>query len=306
MIKENILETIGNTPLVKLNKMNSATSAIYAKVEAFNPMLSVKDRAALFMIEEAEKRGDINEETLIVEPTSGNTGIGLSLLCAVKGYRLIIVMPDTMSIERRKTIKAFGAELVLTPGSEGMKGAIAKAKEIANENKNSFMPMQFSNPDNALAHYKTTGPEIVNDLNGKIDYFVSGVGSGGTLTGVAKYFKEKNIDAKIIAVEPDTSPVLSTGVAGAHKIQGLGAGFVPELLDVSLIDEVIRVTDKQAGDASRDAAAKEGLFVGISSGAALAAAKEIASREEANGKNIVVVLPDSGDRYLSTWLWEIE
>ena len=302
-IYQNITETIGNTPLIRLNRFNTTKATILVKVESFNPLSSVKDRIALAMIEGAEKRGQLTSGSVIIEPTSGNTGVGLAYIAAVKGYRLIITMPETMSIERRKLLSALGAELVLTDGSLGMKGAIAKAEEIARHTKNSFIPSQFENPDNPNTHYATTGPEIWADSGEQVDLFIAGVGTGGTITGVGRYLKEKNPSVKIVAVEPATSPVLSEGYGGPHKIQGIGAGFVPNTLDRSVIDEIYTVEDVKAGEAARRAAKQDGLLVGISSGAALSAALAYAEKEEWAGKTIVVLLPDSGERYLSTWLF---
>ncbi len=303
-IANTILEKIGSTPLVRINRINSGKAEILAKVESFNPGGSVKDRIALAMIEAAEKAGRLLPGALIIEPTSGNTGVGLALAAAVKGYRLILTMPETMSIERRKLAAAYGAEIVLTPGAAGMKGAIARALELRDSNPGSFIPQQFENPANPARHTITTGPEIWQDTDGHVDAFVAGVGTGGTLTGVAGYLKEKNPDIKIFAVEPDTSPVLSGGLAGPHKIQGIGAGFVPPVLKTELITRVITVSAENAGRTARAAAAREGLLVGISSGAALYAALELAKKNEFAGKRIVVLLPDTGERYLSTWLFE--
>ena len=302
-----ISELVGKTPLVKLNNYNSAknlNATIYGKVEYFNPAGSVKDRIAKAMIEEAEKSGLLTKDSTIIEPTSGNTGIGLASIATAKGYKIIITMPETMSEERRNLIKAYGAELVLTEGSKGMKGAIAKAEELAKTIPNAFIPGQFTNSANPLAHYKTTGPEIYEDLDGKVDVFVAGVGTGGTISGVGKYLKEQNPNIKVIAVEPASSPVLSKGVAGPHKIQGIGAGFVPTTLDTSIYDEVIAVTNDDAFETARQLGKKEGFLVGISSGAALWAATEISKRPEYKGKNIVVLFPDTGDRYLSTELFK--
>ncbi|MBQ9777049.1 MAG: cysteine synthase A [Lentisphaeria bacterium] len=303
-IAENILALAGNTPLVRINKLNRGNAEILAKLEFFNPGGSAKDRVGIAMIEEAEKQGLLKPGALIIEPTSGNTGIGLAIAAAVKGYHLILTMPDTMSIERRKLAAAFGAEIVLSEGAKGMAGAIAKAEELRDANPGSFIPQQFENPANALAHYKTTGPEIWNDTDGTVAAFVAGVGTGGTLTGVGKFLKEKNPAVKIVAVEPDTSAVLSGKPAGAHGLQGIGAGFIPKVLDTELIDEVIPVALDDALTAARQAAAEEGIMVGISSGAALFAALELAKRQEYTGKRIVVLLPDTGERYLSTKLWE--
>ncbi len=302
-IAKSILEKIGNTPLVEVsNKLNQGGARVLAKVEYFNPGGSVKDRIALAMIEDAEKKGILKPGATIVEPTSGNTGVGLALVSAVKGYHLILTMPDTMSIERRKLAAAYGAEIVLTPGANGMKGAIAKAEELKAE-KGAVILQQFENPANPERHYQTTGPEIWTDSDGKVDAFVAGVGTGGTLSGVGKYLREKNPAVAIYAVEPDTSPVLSQGKSGPHKIQGIGAGFVPKTLDTSLITKVIPVSAENAGTTARAAAAKDGLLVGISSGAALWAALELAKDPNYAGKTIVALLPDTGERYLSTWLF---
>jgi len=303
MVYQNVLETIGSTPLVELSNLEkefNLKARLIAKVERFNPAGSVKDRIAKAMIEEAEKEGLINKDTVIIEPTSGNTGIGLCMVAAAKGLRIIITMPETMSVERRNLMKAYGAELVLTEGAKGMKGAIAKAEELTKETPNSFMPSQFTNQNNPKIHYLTTGPEIYKDSDGKVDIFVAGVGTGGTISGVGKYLKEKNSKTKVVAVEPESSPVLSKGVAGPHKIQGIGAGFVPETLDTKIYDEIITVSNEKAFEMGRKVAKTEGLLVGISSGAAIAAGIELASKEENKGKNIVVLLPDTGERYLST------
>jgi cysteine synthase A len=302
-IYQNITEKIGKTPLIRLNRLNTTKADILVKMESFNPLSSVKDRIALAMIEGAEKRGQLKSGSVIIEPTSGNTGVGLAYIAAVKGYRLVITMPETMSIERRKLLSALGAELVLTDGSLGMKGAIVKAEEIARHTPNSFIPSQFENPDNPGIHYATTGPEIWEDSGQQVDLFVAGVGTGGTITGVGRYLKEKNPSVKIVAVEPATSPVLSEGYGGPHKIQGIGAGFVPATLDRSVVDEICTVEDARAGDAARQAAKLDGLLVGISSGAALHAALSYAEKPEWAGKTIVVMLPDTGERYLSTWLF---
>ena len=301
------LELVGNTPLLEINnfkKENNLDANIFAKLEYFNPAGSVKDRIAKAIIEDAENAGKLKKGSVIIEPTSGNTGIGLASVAAVKGYRIIIVMPDTMSVERRNLMKAYGAELVLTEGAKGMKGAIAKAEELSKEIPNSFIAGQFTNPVNPKTHLETTGPEIWNDLDGKVDVFVAGVGTGGTVSGTGKYLKSKNPDIKIVAVEPETSPVLSKGVAGAHKIQGIGAGFVPDTLDTDIYDEVIAVPNEEAFATGKAFPKQEGVLVGISSGAALWAAKELAKRPENKGKNIVVLLPDSGDRYLSTPMFQ--
>ena len=302
-IANNILEKIGGTPLVRINKLNEGGAEVLVKVESFNPGGSVKDRIALAMIQAAEQAGQLKPGALIIEPTSGNTGIGLAFVAAVKGYHLILTMPETMSVERRKLAQAYGAEIVLTEGAKGMKGAIAKALELRDANPGSFIPQQFENPANPAYHKAHTGPEIWTDAGGKIDAFVAGVGTGGTLTGVGEYLREKKPDVKIFAVEPDTSPVLSGGAPGPHKIQGIGAGFVPKVLNTGLITEVIGVSAENAGRTARAAAAQEGLLVGISSGAALWTALELAKRPEFAGKRIVALLPDTGERYLSTWLF---
>ena len=302
-IANNILDKIGGTPLVRINKLNQGGAEVVVKVESFNPGSSVKDRIAFAMIEAAEKEGKLKPGALIIEPTSGNTGVGLAFVAAVKGYHLILTMPDTMSIERRKLAAAYGAEIVLTEGAQGMKGAIAKALELQQQNPGSFIPQQFENPANPAYHKAHTGPEIWTDADGKVDAFVAGVGTGGTLTGVGEYLKEKNPAVKVYAVEPDTSPVLSGGKPGPHKIQGIGAGFVPKVLNSAIITEVITVSAENAGKTARAAAAQEGLLVGISSGAALYAALELAKRPEFAGKRIVALLPDTGERYLSTWLF---
>lgn len=302
-IKNSFLDLVGNTPLVRVNnliKKDELKADVLAKLEYFNPAGSVKDRIAKEMIQDALEKGLINENTTLIEPTSGNTGIGLSAVATALNLKIVITMPETMSVERRNLMKAYGAELVLTPGSEGMKGAIAKAKELASQIENSFIPGQFENPANPTAHYKTTGPEIYEQTEGKVDIFVAGVGTGGTISGIGKYLKEKNPEVKVVAVEPASSPVLSTGKGGAHKIQGIGAGFVPETLDTKIYDEIITVENEDAFATGKEMAKTEGILVGISSGAALYAAKELAKREENAGKTIVVLLPDGGDRYLST------
>ena len=302
-VKNSFLDLVGNTPIVRVNnliKKDELKADVLAKLEYFNPAGSVKDRIAKEMILDALEKGLINENTTLIEPTSGNTGIGLSAVATALNLKIIITMPETMSVERRNLMKAYGAELVLTPGSEGMKGAIAKAKELASQIENSFIPGQFENPANPTAHYKTTGPEIYEQTEGKVDIFVAGVGTGGTISGIGKYLKEKNPEVKVVAVEPASSPVLSTGKGGAHKIQGIGAGFVPETLDTKIYDEIITVKNEDAFATGKEMAKTEGILVGISSGAALYAAKELAKREENAGKIIVVLLPDGGDRYLST------
>lgn len=304
-IAKDVTQLIGNTPLVYLSKLSKGTNAtIVGKLESFNPMSSVKDRIGISMIESAEKQGLIKKDTLIIEPTSGNTGIALAFVCAARGYKLILTMPDTMSVERRKLMSIFGAQLVLTPGTEGMKGAIKKAEELAKENQNSFIPQQFNNPANPEIHRKATAEEIWNDTDGKVDILISGVGTGGTITGAAEVIKKRNPNFKAIAVKPFDSPVLSGGNPGPHKIQGIGAGFVPAILNTKIIDEIIKVKHEDAGILARRLAKEEGLLVGISSGAAMWAAIEVAKREENKNKLIVVVLPDSGERYLSTWLFE--
>lgn len=308
-IHKSVSELIGNTPLVELTnfeKNHNLDATILGKVELFNPAGSVKDRIAKAMIDEAVKAGKVNDDTVLIEPTSGNTGIGLAAIAAARGNRLIITMPETMSIERRNLMKAYGAEVVLTDGSKGMKGAIAKAQELAGEISNSFIPSQFTNPANPAIHESTTGPEIWRDTEGKVDILVAGVGTGGTVTGTGRYLKSQNPDVKVVAVEPAGSPVLSEGHAGAHKIQGIGAGFIPDTLDTSVYDEVIAVADENAFETGRELAAKEGLLVGISSGAAVWAAGQLAQRPENKGKTIVAILPDTGERYLSTAMFKFE
>ena len=305
-IYESIAELIGQTPLLKAQrfaKSENLTSTILAKLEYFNPAGSVKDRIAKAILDEAEEKGLLNKDSIIVEPTSGNTGIGLASLAAARGYKIILTMPETMSIERRNLLKAYGADLVLTEGALGMKGAIARALEIKEENPNAFMPSQFTNPANPAIHYKTTGPEIWNDTDGKVDIFIAGIGTGGTISGVGKFLKEQNPNIEIIAVEPTDSPVLSKGQAGSHKIQGIGPGFVPETLKTEIYDEIITITNDEAFKYGKKFSQVEGVLIGISSGAALAAATKIAQRSENKDKTIVVLLPDTGERYLSTPLF---
>jgi cysteine synthase A len=304
---EDITKTVGNTPLVRLHRLNQGLNVdILVKIESFNPLSSVKDRIGVAMIEAAEKAGLLKQDSVIIEPTSGNTGIALAFVCAAKGYRLILTMPETMSMERRQLLNILGAELVLTDGARGMKGAIEKAEELAASHKNSFMPQQFKNPANPEMHRRTTALEIWNDTDGNVDYLIAGVGTGGTITGIGEVLKQNKPSIKIIAVEPVDSPVLSGGKPGPHKIQGIGAGFVPDVLNKNLIDEIIPVAHEHAGEMARSIAKEEGILVGISSGAALWAALEVARRKEAEGKTIVAVLPDSGERYLSTWLFQKE
>lgn len=304
-ISDNILEMAGGTPLVEISdKLNKGGARVLAKVEYFNPGGSVKDRVALAMVEAAEKDGSLQPGATIIEPTSGNTGVGLALVAAVRGYHLILTMPETMSIERRRLAAAYGAEIVLTPGAAGMRGAIDKANELRDKTPGSVILQQFENPANPACHYRTTGPEIWEGTGGAIDAFVAGVGTGGTITGTGRYLKEKNPDIKIVAVEPDTSAVLSGGQPGPHKLQGIGAGFIPKVLDTAILSEVVKVSAEDAGRTARAAAAGEGMLVGISSGAALWAALELSKRAGFAGKNIVALLPDTGERYLSTWLFE--
>ncbi|MDY2729140.1 cysteine synthase A [Clostridium sp. HCP1S3_B4] len=306
-VYKNVTELIGKTPLLEVQKYSEKRGIdanLFVKLEYFNPAGSIKDRIAKAMIEDAEKKGTLKKGSVIIEPTSGNTGIGIAAVAAAKGYEVKIVMPETMSIERRNLIKAYGAEVVLTEGSKGMKGAIEKAKELAASIENSFIPAQFENPANPEIHKLTTGPEIYEDLDGKVDIFIAGIGTGGTITGVGEYLKSKNSNVKIIAVEPKGSPVLSEGKAGAHKIQGIGAGFVPDTLNTKIYDEIVTIENEEAFEAAREIAKAEGVLVGISSGAALYAAEKIAKRPENKGKNIVVLLPDTGDRYLSTELFK--
>jgi cysteine synthase A len=304
-IAKDITELIGNTPLVRLNKVAAGARAeVVAKLEFFNPCSSVKDRIAVSMIRAAEEAGLIGKDTVIVEPTSGNTGIALAFVCASRGYRLILTMPETMSVERRHILSIFGAELVLTPGAEGMPGAVSKAEQLVAENKNYFMPQQFKNPTNPKIHRETTAEELWKDTDGKIDILVAGVGTGGTITGVAEVIKKKKPGFKAIAVEPSGSPVLSGGKPGPHKIQGIGAGFIPDIMRLDLVDEIIKVTNYDAGVTARRLAREEGILAGISSGAAVWAALEVARRPENKGKLVVVILPDTGERYISTWLFQ--
>ena len=304
-ILNNITEAVGHTPLVRLNRIaEGAHAEVVVKLESFNPLSSVKDRVGVSMIEDAERQGRISEGSVIVEPTSGNTGIGLAFVCAARGYSLILTMPDTMSMERRGLLRILGAEVVLTPGSEGMVGAVNRAEELVAETANAFMPQQFKNPANPRVHRETTAEEIWRDTDGRVDILVAGVGTGGTITGVAQAIKPRKPDFRAIAVEPEDSPVLSGGDAGLHKIQGIGAGFVPDVLDCGLVDEIIQVTSEDAGETARLLARQEGILAGISSGAATWAALEVARRAESKGKLIVAILPDTGERYLTTWLFQ--
>lgn len=299
-----ITDLIGKTPLIRINRLNEGGAEVYVKVESFNPFSSVKDRIGLALIEAAERAGKINKDTVIIEPTSGNTGIALAAVAAVKGYKIILTMPETFSIERRKILKAYGAELVLTEGAKGMKGAIAKAEELAAATPNSFVPQQFDNPANPEIHRQTTGPEIWADTEGKVDILIATAGTGGTITGTGEYLKSKKPSVKVIAIEPAASPVISGGQPSPHKIQGIGPGFIPGVLNTKIIDEIYLTDDVKSGTIARRAAREEGLLVGISSGAALEAALTISKRPENKGKTIVAILPDTGERYLSTWLWE--
>ena len=303
-IFEDMTSAVGFTPLVKINKLGSGKATIVAKLESYNPCGSVKDRIAMSMIEAAEKKGLIKADTVIIEPTSGNTGIGLAFICAAKGYQLLLTMPESMSIERRKLLKLFGAKIVLTPAERGMTGAVEEAERLVAENPNAFMPQQFNNPANPQIHRETTAKEIWVDSGGKVDIFISGVGTGGTLTGCGEVLKQNNKNLKVVAVEPKDSPVLSGGKAGPHKIQGIGAGFVPEVLNVEIIDEIIQVSNDDAMEVTRELAVKEGILVGISSGAAMWAAIQLSQRQENEGKTIVVILPDTGERYISTEMFE--
>jgi len=304
-IFSDITKTVGRTPLVKINKLTEGLGAtVLAKQEFFNPLSSVKDRIGVAMIEDAEKKGALKKDSVIVEPTSGNTGIALAFVAAAKGYKLILTMPDTMSVERRQLLKILGAEIVLTEGAKGMKGAVEKAEEIVKKTANGFMPQQFNNPANPRIHRETTAEEIWNDTDGKVDIFVAGIGTGGTVTGVGEALKKRKASLKVIGLEPEDSPVLSGGKPGSHKIQGIGAGFVPGVLNTKVLDEVIKVSNDDAGDVAKKLAKLEGIFAGISSGAAMWAALEVAGRKESGGKTIVTLLPDTGERYLSTWLFQ--
>jgi len=304
-IFSDITKTVGNTPLVKINKLTEGLSAtVLAKLEFFNPLSSVKDRIGVAMIEDAESKGILNKNSVIIEPTSGNTGIALAFVAAAKGYKLILTMPDTMSVERRQLLKIFGADIVLTDGAKGMKGAVDKAEELVKKTPNAFMPQQFNNPANPEIHRRTTAEEIWRDTDGVVDIVVAGVGTGGTITGIGEVLKEKKPKVLVVAVEPKDSPILSGGKPGVHKIQGIGAGFVPMVLNLKIVDEVIKVSNEDSGDMAKKLARQEGIFAGISCGAAMWAALEVAKRKESEGKTIVVILPDTGERYLSTWVYK--
>ncbi|MFQ5952177.1 MAG: cysteine synthase A [Candidatus Omnitrophota bacterium] len=304
-IYDDITQTIGNTPLVRMRKMGEGLPGnIIAKLESFNPLSSVKDRIGVSMIEAAEKAGKLKKDSVVIEPTSGNTGLGLAFVCAAKGYKLILTMPDTMSVERRTLLKIMGSELVLTPGEKGMKGAVERAEELVKETPNAFMPQQFENEANPEIHRRTTAQEVWNDTEGKVDIFIAGIGTGGTITGVGEVLKKKNPDIKMIGIEPETSHVLTGGEPGPHKVQGIGAGFIPKILKKEVIDEIITVSDEESGEMTCRIAKEEGILVGVSSGAAMAVAVKVALRQENRDKNIVVVFPDTGERYLSTWMFQ--
>jgi cysteine synthase A len=302
-VAADILDLVGGTPLVKVNRMNTSSAEVYAKLESLNPGFCVKDRIAKAMIDDAVANGNLKPGMTVIEPTSGNTGIGLAMVCAVRGYKVILAMPDTMSLERRQILKVFGAELELTPGADGMPGAIRRAEQLIAENPNSWMPQQFNNPSNPKTHRETTAEEIWNDTDGEVDIIVAGVGTGGTITGCS-VLKDRKPSLKIVAIEPENSPVLAGGSPGKHKVQGIGAGFIPQVMDVGVVDDIETVTDEESGETARQLALQEGIFSGISSGAAMAVALRLAAKPENAGKKIVVVLPDTGERYLSTWLYE--